>query len=140
MGLSRIGPIHHSNVINTVTTTNDLLIMLLDSNFPMTHPLTAMGSVNTITSLVIKLATAGKAAFIIQLPTLLLQSIYRKTISWICNYRTISNISATSRVLYLTDNNSGNRFLIGTGASISVLTLLAIDLPHKEKKEYTMIF
>ena len=83
--LTLITDIHHSNVINTVTT-NDLLIMLLDSNFPMTHPSTATVSVHTIDNSVIRLATAGEAAFIIQLPALLLQSIYRKTINWRCNY------------------------------------------------------
>ena len=109
MGLSRIGPIHHSNVINTVTTTNDLLIMLLDSNFPMTNPLTVMVSVNTITSLVIKLATAGKDAFIIQLPTLLLQSIYRKIL-----------------VGYATTVPSPT-YLQHHGSSISLTTTLATD-------------
>ena len=36
-------------------------------------------------------------------------------------------------MLYLTDSNSGNRFLIDTGAGVSVLPPLAIDLPHKGK-------
>ena len=82
--LTLIMHLHHSNVINTVAT-NDLT-MLLDSNFPVTNPSTATVSVHTIGSLIIRLATAGKAAFIIQLPTLLLESIYRKTINWRCNY------------------------------------------------------
>ena len=47
--------------------------------------------------------------------------------------RTISNISATSWVLYLTDNNLGDKFLIDTGAGVSVLPPQAIDLPDRGK-------
>ena len=83
--LKLITHIHHSNVINTVTT-NNVLIILLDSNFPMMLLSAATVSVHTIASSVIRLATAGRVAYIVQLPTLLLQSIYRKTISWRCNY------------------------------------------------------
>ena len=63
----------------------EIAIPLRLMRIPVFHP-GATVSVHTIDSLVIRRATAGRAAHIIQLPALLLQSICRKTTSWRYNY------------------------------------------------------
>ena len=45
----------------------------------------------------------------------------------------VSRDNKPARVLYLTDKKSGKRFLIDTGAALSVLPPEEIDMPHKGK-------
>ena len=45
----------------------------------------------------------------------------------------VSSISPSAKVLYLTDKSSDVRYLVDTGACLSVTPPLKVDMPHKGK-------
>ena len=79
--------------------------MLLVSNFPMTHPLTATVSVHTIGSSVKGLQLQARLHLLCNSQLCYCNQSTGKLLVGDATARTTSDTSATSRVLYLTENN-----------------------------------